>query len=308
MTSRPPDIPNFLIGGSIAGGTSFLSNALLHHPDVFLPRITRPEPGFFCKSWEYAKSLDYYRQKWFADYAGQPACGERSSLYLHGGETVARRIKASLPEVKLIFTLRNPIERAYGNYRFTVLEGLEELSFEDALEKEDSRLASLNGTWAEIQPCNYAARGKYSEQLAGYLRHFARPAILLVKSEEMARDPVSSFRKVLAFLGIGHGAEKLPLPEDYTSRSVKDPARQKYFREHFGERYLLFVEALRRNDDPMQYARDDQDRAQIRDLMENLCDAKVPMSERARSYLRSYYNEEFKRLAALVDFPIIDWK
>jgi len=305
--SKPSSIPNFLIGGSIAGGTSFLSNALLHHPDVFLPRITRPEPGFFCKSWEYAKSLDYYQQKWFADYAGQIACGERSSLYLHGGETVARRIRESLPEVRLIFTLRNPIERAYGNYRFTVLEGLEELSFEDALEQEDSRLASLTGTWAEIQPCNYAARGKYAEQLEGYLRHFERSVILLVKSEEMARNPASSFRSVLAFLGIGHGAESLPLPEDYTSPSVKDPAKQKYFREHFGERYLVFVEALRRKDDPMQYAQNEQDRGRIRDLVENLCDTKLPMSERARNYLRSYYSDEFKRLASMVDFPIIDW-
>jgi len=300
-------IPNFLIGGSLAGGTSFLSNALLHHPDVFLPRITRPEPGFFFKSWEYAKSLAYYREKWFADYAGQPASGERSSLYLHGGETVARRIKESLPDVKLIFTLRNPIERAYGNYRFTVLEGLEELSFEDALEREDSRLAALSGIWAEIQPCNYAARGRYLEQLEGYLRHFKRSAILLLKSEEMARDPVSSFRRVLAFLGIGHGAESLPLPEDYTSRSVKDPAKQKHFREHFGERYLVLVEALRRNDDPMQYARDAQDRAQIKHLLDNLCETKVPMSERARNYLRSYYNDDFRHLASLVDFPITDW-
>lgn len=300
--------PNFLIGGSLAGGTSFLSNALLHHPDVFLPRITRPEPGFFSKSWEYEKSLDYYLRKWFADYSGQAACGERSSLYLHGGETVARRIKASLPGVKLIFTLRNPIERAYGNYRFTVLEGLENLDFEEALEREDERLAALTGTWKEIQPCNYAARGKYADQLEAYCRYFDPSSILLIKSEEMGKDPRGAFRKVLAFLGIHRGAEQLPLPEDYTSRSVKDPAKQKAFREYFGDRYLLIVEALRRNEDLAQFARNESDRAQLRGVADNVAGTKLPMSPKARGYLRAYYSGQLEKLASMVDFPIADWK
>ena len=57
--------PNFIIGGIVAGGTSFLSSAITQHPQIYLPKVTRPEPSFFYKSWEYEKGMEYYRNKYF---------------------------------------------------------------------------------------------------------------------------------------------------------------------------------------------------------------------------------------------------
>ena len=85
--------PNFIIGGGVASGTSFLSHAIQHHPEIYLPKIMRPECNFFYKTWEFEKGKDYYLKRWFSEAGDQKAVGERSSLYLHGDFTkVAERI------------------------------------------------------------------------------------------------------------------------------------------------------------------------------------------------------------------------
>jgi hypothetical protein len=79
----------------------------------------------------------------------QQAIGERSSLLLPS-DFAAKRLKASFPNIKLIFCLRNPIERTWGNYRFSVLEGLKDLSFEKALDCEIKRISEASGKWVKF--------------------------------------------------------------------------------------------------------------------------------------------------------------
>ena len=130
--------PSFLIAGGVATGTSFLSALLFKHPEIYLPKIQRPEPNFFHYTHKYKNGINWYLETWFQDIGKQKVLGERSSLLLPS-ENAPARIHRHFPDIKLIFCLRNPVERAWGNYRFTVLEGLETLSFEEALEKEEER-------------------------------------------------------------------------------------------------------------------------------------------------------------------------
>ena len=134
-------LPNFLIAGVSASGTSFLAESIEQHPDIYLPYPMEPECHFFFKSWEY-KKLKYYSNKWFKDVKNENAVGERSSSYLFGGNKTAKRF-FKYSNVKLIFCVRNPIERAWANYRFTVLQGYEHLSFIEALKKEKKRILNL---------------------------------------------------------------------------------------------------------------------------------------------------------------------
>jgi len=104
-------LPNFLICGTSAGGTSFLSSVLVQHPEIYLPREMRPEPHYFYYSWKFAKPISWYESTWFSDATDEKAIGERSSSYMFGVH-VAQNIFRYLPDVKMIFMLRNPIERA----------------------------------------------------------------------------------------------------------------------------------------------------------------------------------------------------
>ena len=120
--------PNFIIIGSCAGGTSFLTTILSQHKDIYFPKIWRPEPNFFHYSHKYEKGINFYIKKWFSKIKKEKAIGERSSLLLTS-KLAPKRIHKHFPNIKIIACLRNPSERAWANYRFTCLEGLEENGF-----------------------------------------------------------------------------------------------------------------------------------------------------------------------------------
>ena len=193
--------PNFLIGGTAAAGTSFLSAILVQHPEIYLPRKMRPEPHFFYKSWEFEKGLHAYLENWFDKVpSGSIAVGERSSSYLFGGSEVAKKIASYYPNMRFVFTLRNPVERTWANYRYTVLEGLETLDFEDALLSENQRILEQQGIWAEIQPYNYTGRGYYARQLQSFFDLFPAENILILKSEDLAADTDRNLSRIYDFL------------------------------------------------------------------------------------------------------------
>ena len=268
--------PNFIIGGSGAAGTSYLSAVLAFHPDIYLPKIQRPEPNFFHYSWKYNEGIDWYLQTWFHEVENEIAIGERSSHYL-ASEVAPSRIKQFFPHIKLIFCLRNPLERAWGNYRFTALEGHEPLSFIDALEQEEERMKKAQGKWAEIQPHNYIERGKYYKYLVEYIRIFGRENIFMIKTEEMSKNPQETIQKVCAFLGVDTYVT-LPQPPVYTSPSVVDLSVQVALLDYFGERFSEFVECIRKEEDISNLITKPEDAEKISILRANMLDKKNPMS------------------------------
>ena len=300
--------PNFIIGGTAAGGTSFLSSILIQHPQIYLPKEMRPEPHFFYKSWEFEKGIDYYLQRWFSDITtSSVAVGERSSSYLFGGRAVAEKIFNVYPRMKFIFTLRNPIERTWANYRYTVLQGLEDLLFEDALKNEETRISQQTGIWSEIQPHNYTGRGFYASQLRQYLNFFPSDAILPIKSELLSTQTDLELSKIYKFLGLSIVNFDYVRAPDHTSVNVLDPKLQKQLRSYFGDRFDKVIEATRRNEGVEKFITSPVDEIKIKLLKNNITATKKRMPETAREYLRQLFAEDIKDLEGLVDFQLSDW-
>lgn len=298
-------LPNFLIVGGIATGTSFLSATLANHPDIYLPRIQRPEPNFFHYTDKYSRGLDWYQKTFFHEVSGESAVGERSSLLLTSPKA-PERIADSLPKVKLIFCLRNPIERAWGNYRFSVLEGLETLSFADALTQEDERMRKAEGRWAEVQPHAYVNRSRYARGLEKFTRLFGRENMLLLKSEDLGRNPAENISLVCSFLNVEPRPD-LPLPANYSSPSVSDAAIQTQLRAYFGDRFPTLIEAIRKEENISSAEDSEQDEVNIERLRENLRGRKDPMPEECRQRLRSVLEDEIAAVRDMVDFSVDDW-
>jgi hypothetical protein len=298
-------LPNFIIAGGVASGTSFLSAALTHHPQIYLPKIQRPEPNFFHYTDKFEKGLPWYSKTWFSEVSDEIAVGERSSLLLTS-IGAPKRIQEFLPSVKLIFCLRNPIERAWGNYRFSVLEGLEQLPFSEALEAEAHRTSQAEGRWAEVQPHAYLARSKYSDALLEYFELFGSSNILLLKSEELGKEPKSTLSRVCEFLGVDSDFE-LPLPPNYSSPSVRDPSVQARLRAHFGARFPELIEGIRKNDLNLAALDSKEDLAMLKELRLNLSDGKQSLEPSDRSTLGKLLCSEVARLATIVDFNLDDW-
>ena len=268
----------------------------------------RPEPHFFYKSWEYSKGLDYYLERWFNEVSSSAlAVGERSSSYLFGRQCVASRIAAHYPDMKFIFTVRNPIERTWANYRYTVLQGLEDMSFEKALEIESARISEARGIWSEIQPHDYTGRGFYASCLSDYLRYFPRSNIHIVKSELLSIQTKYELKKIYGFLNLTDLSFHYDEAPNHTAVSVIDPKLQMELRSYFGSRFDTIIESIRRELPVDSFSNGDEDFFKIKALSHNLSTQKLPMPIKTRVYLQELFAEDIIKLRQFVDFDLSDW-
>jgi hypothetical protein len=203
-------LPNFIIAGAPRSGTTYLYDLLDAHPSVYLAKPRSPEPKFFLRDDEFAKGLDYYRDKYFAEAEGYAAVGEKSTNYLESPQA-ARRMRECVPDVKLMFVLRNPIERAFSNYRWSSQNGLESLSFEEAIEREAEREAQYLPEHRYSRPFSYVSRGRYAQLLTPYFELFPRDRIEIVLMDDIMARPRVVERDLLAFLNVPPGPTSFDL-------------------------------------------------------------------------------------------------
>jgi hypothetical protein len=184
-----------LIPGAEKSGTTSLSYYLSAHPDIYIP--DEKELHFFDDPQNYKKGEAWYSAR-FKTWNGESAVGECTPFYMYDPECVDR-IKKAFPGIKLIFILRNPIDRAYSNYWHQVRGGKEFRSFEDALEMEKSRIAK---TRYHDLTYSYLNKGFYAVQIERFLKHFSMDQILIVKFEDLKKEPQKVLNRIYGFLGI----------------------------------------------------------------------------------------------------------
>ncbi|MGI9659247.1 MAG: sulfotransferase family protein [Gaiellaceae bacterium] len=189
-------LPSFLIIGAARAGTTSLYSYLVRHPSVRAP--THKELHFFDLNYE--RGLDWYRRHFPAVLPGNregSLTGEASPYYLFH-PAVPSRVAQTLPDVRLIALLRNPVDRAYSQHQLASRHGRDELSFEQAVAAEPERLAGESEL--SHRHHSYLARGLYAEQLERWYEHFPREQLLVLRSEDFFSDPPAIYADVLRFL------------------------------------------------------------------------------------------------------------
>ena len=194
-------LPDFLIGGAPRSGTTWLYRLLERHPDIYMATPATPEPKFFLVDHLYEKGLAHYAATWFAAAGDARVAGEKSTDYLES-DVAALRIARDLPGVKLVFILREPVARAYSNYLWTRMNGLETESFAAALHLEAQRERDLPEPLKFVRPFSYFSRGLYADLLASYLNRFSREQILVLRFEDIEADPASLAVRLHRFLAV----------------------------------------------------------------------------------------------------------
>lgn len=214
-TARIRLLPDFLIIGGQKCGTTSLYNYLAQHPCV--APAWRKEVRFFNVQY-VGKSITWYRAQFPSSLykfcikitQGQDVItGEATPGYISHPHA-PKRIFETIPKVKLIVLLRNPVDRAYSHYQHAVLLGKETLSFEEAIEAEPERLRGEKEKMIEDESynsfyygnCSYLSRGIYVDQLKVWLNLFPKEQILILNSENFSSDPPTTFRRVLEFLNL----------------------------------------------------------------------------------------------------------
>ena len=215
-TSRLRGLPDFMIIGTKRGGTTSLYRYLTEHPDVLpmFPARQRIKGTYFFDV-NYLRGVGWYRSHFRTRFskgnADRPrVTGESSPYYLFHPLAAARASKVA-PNARLIVLLRDPVDRAYSQWREQVRRGFEDLSFEEALAAEPGRLAGEEeriigerGYYShEHEHHSYVAQGRYARSLRRWLDAFPRERFLFLRSEDLYRDPPATYTRVLEFLGLG---------------------------------------------------------------------------------------------------------
>jgi hypothetical protein len=182
-----------------------LHSYINQHPQV-APAL-RKEIHFFDRN--FHKGPGWYRAHFPCCRASNIFAGEATPYYLFH-PAAPRRIMETLPTVKLIAILRNPVDRAYSHYWQKIRRGRETLSFVDALASEDDRLQG-EAERLRDDPGHYSfnhnhfayrARGRYAEQLVRWFDLVPRDRLLVVSGEELYRESQRVMNDVFAFLGL----------------------------------------------------------------------------------------------------------
>jgi hypothetical protein len=194
-------LPDFIIGGAPRAGTTWLYELLDRHPDVYMAKPLKPEPKFFLRDDLYAKGLDHYSKTWFAGAESGRVAGEKSTDYLESAPAAAR-IARDLPHAKLVFILREPVDRAYSNYLWSRMNGLETESFADAIRMEEQRQRELPDRWRFTRPFSYFSRGLYADLLEPYFNCFVDHQILVLRYEDIRERPAELAGSLHRFLGV----------------------------------------------------------------------------------------------------------
>lgn len=201
-------LPNYLIIGAQKTGTSSLFHYLSMHPQII--NSNQKEVHYFDKNFE--KPLSWYKQFFPLKLITNKnnAIGEATPNYLYH-PFVAQRIHNTIPEVKLIVILRNPIERVISHYFQAVRKNNEQRHIMLALLEEDAdEIYILNelkkNEFAIPQNVHvlYKSRSRYAEQIERFFNLFPREQILFLSSKELLTMPNETLKKVYNFLQISN--------------------------------------------------------------------------------------------------------
>lgn len=199
-------LPSVIIPGTMRGGTTSLYRYLAGHPQI-APSIKK-EVHYF--DLHCGRGDDWYRRQFVRRPGGSAARGFESSPYYMFEPRVPARVRSLVPDAKLVFLLRDPVERAFSHYQKNRRDGREPLEFAEAIRAEDERLAGeeerMRHDPAYVsrihQYYSYRGRGQYAEQLVRWREHFPEAQTLVLDAAALYADPRRTLSRVVAFLGL----------------------------------------------------------------------------------------------------------
>ena len=198
--------PDFLIVGGQRCGTTSLFNYILKHPHILRP--IHKEIHYFDLN--YGKSIGWYRSHFPISYLRKGfITGEASPYYIFHPHAL-RRIAETLPDVKLIVILRNPVDRAYSHYQYEVKLGIENLNFKEALDSENKRIRREHEKMLMDEYMNgfnhrhftYVSRGCYFEQIKRLYEYFPEDQVIIVENGALLKEPLKVLESVFRFLDV----------------------------------------------------------------------------------------------------------
>ena len=201
---REGALPNLIVIGGLKCGTTSLHHYLALHPEIAMSRPK--ELNFFVAelNWELGP-------EWYASHFDRnaPVRGETSPHYtnLPRFRGVAERMRDALGgDVRLVYMVRDPIERILSHYLHNVGAGYEARPIEEALADPEG---------------SYLARSRYAMQLEPYLAAFGRERVLIVDNAELAATREETVSRVFEYCGVDPGFSSPQFEREWETGSAR---------------------------------------------------------------------------------------
>jgi hypothetical protein len=177
-------LPSFIIIGAMKSATSTLYDQLSRQAGIFMPELK--EPNFFSDDAQYDRGLEWYSGLFDAAERSD-MLGEASTHYTKlptYPQTVAR-IRSCLAQPRLIYVMRDPIDRLISQYIHQWSEGEIHCRLEEAIGKYQELIA-------------YSC---YARQLKPFFESFGKQSVLPIFFDRLTRDPQGELERVCSFIG-----------------------------------------------------------------------------------------------------------
>lgn len=271
-------LPNFIIFGAIKSGTGALYQYLEHHPQIYMS--SEKEPRYFSSSrcvssvpetGIHHEGLDEYLH-FFKGARNEKAIGEASSNYINTA-AAASRIKATIPDVKLIASLRNPVDRAYAHFRMV-----------SKVRKNVDINAMVLG-----KEQGWATTSLYYEQLKRYYNVFDSNQIKILIFENWTCNVSETLKNLYAFLGVD-SEFNLSAKIEYTPGEVVWPGLHRRNVLKRLKPYLPTLLLLKLNK-----------------FKSKLSPSWPPLPEELRSQMQKWYYQDILKLQSLLNMDLSLW-
>ena len=287
---------DFIGVGFSRSGTTWIGKCLADHPEICFSNPK--ELHFFNRDADLAKGREFYA-KYFSE------CSEEAKIY---GEftpeyymvpDMAQRIKNMFPEAKLIFSMRNPMERAFSHYVYRKRKTGKPKQMNDIFNESDLRLG------AQVIPPGY-----YAKHLRSYLEAFPKENILLLIHDDAKSDPKAFIKQIYQFLGVDDTfVSPSLLPETNKSKNVgyKRPwiqhlyaKRQDILQYKWGQQLRLWMKSLGLTKISSHVLNTN--------IVPGVKPEKEEFPEEVRERLREIYKQDIAELSKLMNRDLSFWK
>jgi hypothetical protein len=267
-------------------GSSHIHHCLNTHQDVI-----KPSNGLHFFSENYHEGHEWYRSKLPPKQANKILI-EHSVSYSYPAfyEKCAFRISKSLPNTKIFFTLRNPIERAFSDYvrSINLNEIPLELSFEQSILKYPILLE----------------RGKFKKIISTYLNYFSEDMIYCILFDDFKKGPDNYLKPFFKFLDISQVSIDMTYKPTINKGISSFPelhnfiARYRHNLDEYFDQSIMFPiwKTLR---SPMQ---------KTAHTVKNMFVNNIEMGLDTRAMLYSHYEEDISWLSSFLKRDLSHWK
>lgn len=203
MTETTSVLPTFFVIGASKSGTTSLHYYFAAHPEIVMTEPKEPHlmigPGWRDRLWGYGEL-----------FGGDSSIrGEASPGYavMPRNEDAPRNIAEVVPRARLVYLVRDPVERAVAQYAQHVILGMETRPIDEALDPDDPY-------------CEYVAASRYATVVESYLDHFGPEQMLVMDYSLLRSDRRGSLARLFAHVGADPGFwDQAALERDYNVRS-----------------------------------------------------------------------------------------